>query len=304
MTTMYSATYHALQAITQTFTMAWALDAGLYRLRESAIEFFDKNPKASNTDANAELHIPNSIHGLDLKKIASDLSWEQGEQYIAEILLIYGMSIFDTWVDSIVKAVFKDETDEMKNDIKKSTKAGDFTVLDPIIETSAKSSFAGFFHYSKPRQDSRLKNLQNMYTYFKKCRNCITHHDHIFSKEAEDAYLKIRSLKSTDIGTSKLPQIAPTKNKKPLTLYLHGVVGCFDILIKIMTHYDIVLSELDGIEQELIKRCDTLSKVQFPQNHGKRNRSLRRYFESVNICPPLSAHTDDIYDFLHNNGVI
>ena len=194
--------------------------------------------------------------------------------------------------------------EDIKNNIKKSTKAGDFTELDSIIQTYAKSSLAGFFHYSKPRQDTRLKNLQNMYTYFKKCRNCITHDDHVFSKESEDAYLKIRSLKSTDIGVSKFPKIARTKNNKPLILYLHGVVGCFDVMIKIMTHYDIVLSELNGIEDEIIKRCTTLSKVVFSQNRGKRNRSLRRYFESVNICPPLSAHTDEVYGFLHNSGVI
>lgn len=96
--TIFEATYSASQQITATFDMVWALDAGLWNLRQATNQYFLEHLQASNQEAKNALVKGLYIHGLNPKRIGAELSWEHEEQYIAELLLINAIAIFDTWV--------------------------------------------------------------------------------------------------------------------------------------------------------------------------------------------------------------
>ena len=48
--TIFEATYFASQQITATFDMVWALDAGLWNLRQDAKKYFIEHPDANNIE--------------------------------------------------------------------------------------------------------------------------------------------------------------------------------------------------------------------------------------------------------------
>ena len=49
-----------------------------------------------------------------------------------------------------------------------------------------------------------------------------------------------------------------TKAGDPVKLILRGVVGFFDVLIKIINHYDIVASDKIAVENELLTRWSSI----------------------------------------------
>lgn len=66
----------ACQEITKTFDMVWALDAGLWNLRQDATDFFASNPGENNNAAKSAIVKGLYIHGLNLERIAHGYTWE------------------------------------------------------------------------------------------------------------------------------------------------------------------------------------------------------------------------------------
>lgn len=302
--TIFEATYSASQQITATFDMVWALDAGLWNLRQAANQYFLEHPQASSQEAKNALVKGLYIHGLNPKRIGAELSWEYEEQYIAELLLINAIAIFDTWVDEFVDSALIGQSNNQKKPIKDAIKRGDFSQFDNALAQENTSSLAGCFHFTAKRQDTYIDNLRLVYKYFKSCRNCCAHGNRKFSSVAETNYEAIKDFTKDDCGVKEFPKIAITKSGDPLKLILRGVVGFYDVLIRIINHYDLVAADKLGVENELIKRWSEIPSVTLSPVEKKRNSSIRNYMSSVNMCPPYAAKTNDVYNFLIANHAI
>lgn len=302
--TIFEATYSASQQITATFDIVWALDAGLWNIREAAKQYFLNHPHASDKDAKDTLVKGLDIHGLSLKRIGTELSWEYEEQYIAELLLVNAIAIFDAWVDDFIESTLIGQSNKRKNSIKDAIKRGDFSQFDNALAQENTSSLAGCFHFTAKRQDAYIGKLCLIYKYFKSCRNCCVHGNRKFNKAAKDSYDQIKNFTKDDCGISEFPKIAITALGNPLKLYLRGVVGFYDVLIRIINHYDLVAADKTGVENELIKRWNNIPSVALSPTETKRNRSIRNYMISVNMCPPYAAKTNDVYNFLIANHAI
>lgn len=307
--TMFQATFSAYKEITRTFDIIWALDAGLWLLRSAAKKYFEENPNSNNKTAKDFLVKDLDIHGLNLKRIAKDLTWKDEEQYIAELLLIYGIAIFDSWVDSIVDTVLLNTSNKLKFKIKQELKQGNFEKFKSQLSSEQNSTLAKYFHVSPDLNDTQINNLQLIYIYFKSCRNCCAHGSHKFTKSCENNYNRIKNLTYKDCGIEEFPKIAETKAGTPIQLILRGIVGFFDILIKIITHYDIVASEKKAIESELIKRWQSIHyKPRMNKYNPKRlNNSIRCHLHRINMYAPNDDddnNTDQICIFLRDNGLI
>lgn len=302
--TIFEATYSASQQITATFDMVWALDAGLWNFRQAANQYFLEHPQASSQEAKNALTKGLYIHGLNPKRIGTELSWEYEEQYIAELLLINAIAIFDTWVDDFVDSALIGQSNNQKKPIKEAIKRGDFSQFDNALAQENTSSLAGCFHFTAKRQDTYIDNLRLVYKYFKSCRNCCAHGNRKFSSVAETNYEAIKDFTKDDCGVKEFPKIAITKSGDPLKLILRGIVGFYDVLIRIINHYDLVAADKLGVENELIKRWSEIPSVTLSPVEKKRNSSIRNYMSSVNMCPPYVAKTNDVYSFLINNHAI
>ena len=311
---MYLATQFAHQEITRAFDLVWALDVGLWNLRTTADQYFRDHPEANNREAQDAIVKGLSVHGLNLKRISSELSWAYEEQYIAQLLLINAIAIFDTWVDDFVDSVLLTCSNNQKKRIVADVKQGDFSTLDNAISQEAHSALAGYFHCKTKKQDMYIENLRLVYKYFKSCRNCCAHGNRKFNDVAERNYNAIKSMTKADCGLNEFPKIVAAVNGAPLELILRGVVGFYDVMIRIIDHYDAVAADLISIENELIKRWS--SKPYVPSVFGpqtrmnseryrkKRNNSIRYHLKDVGMCPPFVAKTDEVYSRLVANNKI
>lgn len=302
--TIFEATYFASQQITATFDMVWALDAGLWNLRQDAKKYFIEHPDANNIEVKNALVSGLDIHGLNPKRIANELSWEYQEQYISELLLLNAMAIFDTWVDSFVDSTILLQSNVQIKKIKADMKKGDFSSFDSAISAENTSSLSGCFHFSSQKQDTYINNLRLVYKYFKSCRNCCAHGNRRFDDRAESNYNAIKFFTKEDCGINEFPKIAATQQGDPLKLFLRGVVGFYDVLIRIINHYDLVAAEKTCVETELLKRWGSIPARVLPSSEEKRNRHIRNYMTSINMCPPYVGKTTDVYSFLLANNAI
>ena len=295
---IFEATYFASQQITATFDMVWAVDAGLWNLRQDVQRYFIEHPDANNIEVKNALVSGLNIHGLNPKRIANELSWEYQEQYIAELLLLNAIAIFDTWVDSFIDSTILLQSNNQIKKIKADMKIGEFSSFDSAISAESASSLAGCFRFSAQKQDAHINNLRLVYKYFKSCRNCCSHGNHQFTNIAETNYEAIKSLTNASCGLKEFPKIVMTKQGDPLVLILRGVVGFYDVLNRIINHYDLVAAEKTGIENELIKRWGTAPNVKKFLSENRRNIYIRNYMNSIHMCPPYVAKTTDVYNFL------
>lgn len=316
--TMFEATYAACQEITKTFDMVWALDAGLWNLRTAAQKYYLEHPNATEKEVKDSLVQGLAIHGLNPKRVANELSWEYEEQYIAKLLLINGTAIFDTWVDEFVEATISQKVLQkiihqktptkmsyiLGNKIKADLKAGIFTTYQNQLALEPRSSLCNCFHYTAQRQDAYIDNLRLIYRYFKSCRNCCAHGNTSFTSVAENNYNAIKALTASDCGTNEFPKIESTIKGAPFKLYLRGVVTFYDVLIRIINHFDLLASDFIGVENELLRRWAEIPKIQLSTVPQKRNRSIQNYIKSVNMCPPYANKTNDVYLFLKTKNAV
>lgn len=296
--TIFEATYFASQQITATFDMVWALDAGLWNLRQDAKKYFIEHPDANNIEVKNALVSGLDIHGLNPNRIANELSWEYEEQYIAELLLINALAIIDTWVDSFVDSTLISQSKTKKGKIKEELKKGEFSSFEKVLAAENTSPLSGCFCFTAQRQDAYINKLWLIYKYFKSCRNCCAHGNHLFSNIAETNYEAIKGFTNANCGLKEFPKIAMTKKGDPLVLIFRGVVGFYDVLNRIINHYDLVAAEKAGIETELIKRWGTAPNVKKFLSENRQNIYIRNYMNSIHMCPPYVAKTTDVYNFL------
>ena len=321
----FEASQSACQEITRTFDMVWALDAGLWNLRRDATDFFANNPGENNSAAKSAIVQGLYIHGLNLERIAHGYTWEQEEEFISEILLINATAIFDAWADDFVYSVLTLTSNRKKKDIVSNMKKGEFLSFETELQNEPMSQIKGCFKITG--HSTYCDNLRLIYKYFKSCRNCLAHGDKVFSTVAADNYSAIATLTKEDCGLKEVPQMVATVKDEPFKLKLRGVVGFYDILIRIITYYDKLAADKIGVDNEILRRWQKLLKRKkmseiennnikvndrgletenytLLMSHSKDRRELaiRNYFRSISVYIPLKNKTDVVYTFLENNG--
>ena len=307
---MFQATYDAQEAITKIMTIAWGLNAGLWMLYQEASNFFSKDETLTSNDFLQQFFQGTHITRLNSKEIIKE-GWPVNERYISEMLLINAFAIFDGWVDDIIDAGLSSvipisEVYDNFIDIKKKVERGEFKVLEKAVELSGESTLKDAFDTSKVKQDNYIKNLIAVFMYFKACRNCIAHGDKTADRKTIDYYNKIKNFQNTDIGVKVYPAIIAPQKNTPLEIKFRGVVGFYDILRKIIMHYDSFMTDYKGAEIELIarfKKINSKSKLlsNFSGPKQKLINSLKLTIETNHIYTIQAGKEMDVYKFLKSN---
>lgn len=320
------------QEVTRVFDMVWAIDAGLWHLRNNTIEYFNINPQNSAADAKRDLVHGIDIHGLELKRMVSEYTWEQQEAFVAEILLINAIAVYDSWVNRFVNDTLLNISNNQRSKIAAELKRGLFDSYELALANEPDSQFKGKFRIKTRKGKSYCDNIRLIFKYFKSCRNCLAHGDRLFSKSAEEKYNAISSLTKQDCGLKELPEIALTKANNPFEIKLRGVVGLYDIIIRMILYLDLKASSKVALESEIIKRWNNMVKSRahnqnnpnlastvkiydkgldserysflVSRNKKKREITIRNCFISINMYAPLVGYTTEICDFLTLNRLV
>lgn len=302
---IFRCTTLAYQEITKASDMAWALSAGLLILRELGTEHYQGGINTTENKENINKLKNSILRRVNLKKIIHEFTWEYEEQYLAQLFLVNAIAIFDTWVDTFVDAALLNISTNKRKTVKARLKRGDFQALDNYLVNEKNSSLAQCFEYDKTCP--KIKNLILIYKYFKLCRNCCAHGNQKFTMEAEKAYDKIKSLTNHDCNIKEFPQIANTTKDKQFKLFLRGVIGFYDTLLRIISHYDTLAADKVAIELELIEKIKNLKTKQlntFFISNKKINITLTNYLISAQMPPPKESHMHNIYIFLQKHNFI
>ena len=336
----FSSSQAAAQRITDMFTLFWGIDAGLWKLRREAKEYFENHsteePSKLNKPAKVEIVKGLKIHGLNLAAIANDYTWEYEEEFLAEVLLIYATAIFDDWTENFVKETLPHCSNRKKEEVIETIRQGKYDKCQGEFKRALSQE-----PYSQLRNCFNIKtrkqynsNLIKLYKYFKSCRNCIAHGEKMFSKTVACRYKEVRCLKAEDLGMKEIPQMACSEQGKPFRLYLRGVVGFYDVLIRIINHLDKVAAERTGFDNQLCIQWQDLLKqekmdhkdskdiiiadgegenyiLRLSKNKDKleREHRLLHYFTipnsyNANIYEPMEEKLEQVYEFLKKKGCI
>lgn len=232
---------------------------------------------------------------------------------------------FDAWVDDFVYSVLTLVSNRKKKDIVSDMKKGEFLSFETELQNEPMSQIKGCFKITG--HSTYCDNLRLIYKYFKSCRNCLAHGDKVFSKVAADNYSAIATLTKEDCGLKEVPQMIATVKDDPFKLKLRGVVGFYDILIRIITYYDKLAADRISVDNEVLCRWQKMlmqrlmneadnshikvnnrgletENYTLLMSHSKDRRELaiRNYFRSISVYIPLKNKTNVVYTFLENNG--
>ncbi len=313
---MFKATYDACEELTRTFSSIWRIYAGLIKLYDDTTDFYRNKPDASNEEAEQKILGGRPIQGLDLKHLATKSSLEDSEQYIARMLLINSIAIFDEWVENFVRATILEDTSETtqtnwavitpnkptSSQIEKAFKSGCFEVYTSVLELERPSKLADAFSCIEHRQDKYLESLHSIFKYFKHCRNCCAHGDKTFNDKCEESYRILKSISPKDCGMDEVPAFAPSHKGDELILILRGVVGFTHVLIRIMKHFDALATQYLAVENELKQEVLPRFIESKKKSHKFKEGMIEKLLARTHHCPPQAGRAIDIYEFLEEEA--
>lgn len=342
----FSSSQVAAHRITEVFDLFWPLVAGFGNLRDASEVFFENYPKDIRSKlgevARRELVNDPKIHGINLYRIVYEYSWEHEEEFLAEILLIYATAIFDDWAENFVKETLPHCSNNKKKDVIETIRQGEY---DPNKKVKVYDSYMEKLSCQLPsevhdcfkiktRKKKYNDNLIRLYRYFKACRNCIAHGDKTFSKSVAHKFQEVRYLKAEDFGMKEIPKMACSEQGEPFRLYLRGVVGFYDVLIRIIAHLDKVAAERKCFDNQLcIQWQDLLKQMKMDHKDSKDikiaggegencvlllskakdkleiEHRISHFFDNLNsynanVYEPVKEKCEQIYEFLKKKGCI
>jgi hypothetical protein len=103
--------------------------------------------------------------------------------------------------------------------------------------------------------------LLTTYRYFKEARNCVVHNNSLASQDAVDTYQAAAALTAADLGIKEVPAMNSTVLGQPVLLNLRGVVGLYDVVIRLLTTLDAELAAAKLAEDVLVAK--------WVKQHGK-----------------------------------
>lgn len=156
--------------------------------------------------------------------------------------------------------------------------------------------------YSGPHLD----NLLLCFRFFKALRNAIAHNGGRVSEEVLKSYLRFRPIATpAALGRQEVPAHSQiTKVDEPIRLNLRGVIGLSDVILQIVTTYDMDFGETHLAAREVairIKSTSLANQNMIPHTDRREKRILARV-RAANL--PSARLTTEFEAFLKSEGII
>ena len=292
--------------ITELFDNFWPMVTALKTLRWQVNGYYHQNGIQSNDRLNKKfIEEEDKANRPNLYRACLEKSWEDWEGYLAGSLLTNMLALYEGWLEMIIPKLsipservkcFQYPTD-CSRALARIQRGGNTTIIDAFYDV--------YKNNNKQYNLTHLDNYLKLFRYFKNCRNCIIHNGYVSNQELVDAYSSVSTFTETDIDVEEVPKMdAVTTLYTPFKLYLRGVVGFSQILLKMMYTLDVEFIKARNNEVLLIESVKEHNQCPLcpSANPSKRKRIVLGVFRRAGFLNPI--YSSDLSVVLTNNRVL
>ena len=298
--------------ITNMFDFAWPMVAGMWNLRWQVNGYMDANPNSTGDELSERFSKGSGGDRANLERACRDFTWDEQKEQFATFLLVNSFAFYEAWIFNILKEL-EYESNKAKDLgilIQKWNKnEGAWEVHNVIKEiTKERSSIMSdlfYYHYSSRKKNMLdiLDNLMICYKCFKEIRNCIMHRASIADKLLIDSYDKYNSLNKSDLKAKEIPYVNKPILGDNIKVDLRGVVGFYDIILKLAATIDAELSVSKKAETiVIIKGKKANSRFSLKAGGGRRDSQIRGFFGRIHMPKPADYSKAEV--FLRENSLV
>lgn len=229
--------------ITELFDDVWPTVTALKNLRWQVQGYHHEYNLDNNSQLTSKFVEPkDKTNRPNLYRSCIEQSWDDQEFVIAKNLLINIFACYEAWVENILEVhACNSPTNQKRLQsptdwnplISQLTSIPDNDIVDNFYQEYLSSNK----NYALNFIDKYMK----FFRYFKECRNCIVHRAGQTTQRVIDAYAEIVNYTSQDLGIKEPPQVFFNNLNDSIKISLRGVVGFSQIILKIVSTFDIEL---------------------------------------------------------------
>jgi len=306
--TLSNATY---DQVTEIFDFLWPTAAGMWNLRWQVRGYVETVPNATNQDLSNRFIHGSNIHGANLKRACIEHSWEQQEAQLSKFLLVNIFAIYESWLKELLDDIGVSKYEKaLQFPTAPSGSNGVIHAVSAITTTKSQmiqQSFYPSLTRSKKYSWSKIDNLMKCYRYFKECRNCLMHNGGLADEKLERAYQEFTTVATeAGLGVKEVPIHNLTTKNQPVKIYLRGVVGFCDVILRIITTLDAEMAQAKSAEREIFRRWTAKygSKQQTIKSVNPVARQKQLVSLAHNIGYPRTTYSIELESYLLSQSLV
>ena len=281
--------------ITEQFDQIWTIMTAIKNLRWQVRGYHEEYDLQSNSQLSSKfVPFSDKINRPNLYRTCVIESIADQEFFVAKTLLVNIFACYEGWVDNIIPMITSPNT--KPSVLQQPTSNATLGYQKLLGEINANSNIEiAYNFYDLYKANSKLYNLGHLnnylrvYRYFKECRNAIIHNGGQTTKRIVDACQDICQFTPNEIDVKEIPQYKQAGIGDPVVLTLRGVVGFSQIVLKIVSTFDIEFIK----SQYAIKYfCDRLKeeRVSYVCPHsGRRNKDIANLVQRAGFKKPIDS---------------
>lgn len=296
--------------ITELFDSVWPEITAIKNLRWQVSGYYNENNIQNIVDLSKKFVEPSDTNNHpNLYRACIGQTWDEQEFYVTKNLLTNMFAIYEGWIDNMLCILHKDRymakrfqyplngnVPNYLSILQDAQLRGNQDLVDCFYEIYKTSNKYYDFH--------KIDNWLKLYRYFKEARNCIIHNGGTStSQKTIDAYNEIINLTKEDYGVKELPEIIPpVTTDRPIELSLRGVVGFSQILIKLVSTFDVEFIKCEFADEYMLSELRLAQPEQFKTDPNRIRNGVNRLLHKGNFKSCSSFEI--MYNLLRNAGLM
>jgi hypothetical protein len=257
-----AASIDSSDALTELFDFVWPTAVGIWNLQWQAKGFVAQLPSLSVTELDARFVPGSGIQGANIKRLATETTWAQMQQWFARLLLSESCALFEGWIEAAldelkipqaIRQIRRNHPIDKELQFPSTRNAsgvctnGLTFALDRVRGATGSKLIQTCFHptqlQNKKLSLTVIEDLLICYRAFKDVRNDFTHHGGRASQKAAQSYIEYSALTASLMNVKEKPALPSVVAGDPIQLSLRGVVGFSDVVIRLIATLDFALSD-------------------------------------------------------------
>ena len=313
----FPCTVSTADSLTDVFDFLWPTAAAIWNLRWQVRGLIDASPNIDQETLLGRFVNGSGIHGVNLRRACVELTWEQQQHRLAEVLLTSAFALFESWCEQVLEVLHLATNKNIKGlqfptqkDATGAVTAGVGSVLNTahhsesqMIVTSIYPELTRHPKHSLPHLESHLL----CYHYFKELRNCLIHKGGIADHKCIDAYAAFSPVATpAALGMRECPQHVPPTLNNPVGLSLRGVVGMTEVVLRLVVTLDSQFARNRRAETVFLTAWQqvyaTKPKPMLPAGADQKRKRMRHLVRKIGLH--TTDNMADLEAFLRSHSLV